>query len=197
MTVMNPESEFALLVRLRAGDADAFDNVYGEFHGPLFNFLARLTGRRDLAEDLVEETWLRLVARAAMLRDDTRLKPWLYTVARNLYVSYRRSQQVEDTHASSLIGLWPCGSVEPSPFEAAAATETGRRVEAALAALPVDSREALLLAVEGMSPSEAAEVCGISSVAMRKRLSRARAMLIRVLAEHEERALIVLKEVRA
>lgn len=192
---MDRESELALVARLRAGDPDAFDAVYDCFHTRLFNFLARLSRRREVAEDLLEETWLRLVGRATQLRPDTRLGPWLFTVARNLHVSYCRSRLLEDSHAAGLIGLWPSGSPQPSPFEVAAAGETGRRIEAALGALPVSFREALLLVVvEGLKPAEAAEICGISPEAMRQRLSRARAALAQTL-KADEPALAVLKEV--
>src|SRR5215208_3438959 len=154
MTCVDREFELALVARLRDGDTSAFDAVHEQYNRPLFNFLARLSRRRDVAEDLVEETWLRLVSRAPALRSDTSLGPWLFTVARNLYVSYRRSRLVEDSHASGFIGLWPCGVPGRSPFEMAAATETERRIESALAALPVTYREAVLLAVEGLSSAE-------------------------------------------
>lgn len=195
MTCMDREFELALVARLRAGDPDAFDAVHDCFNTRLFNFLARLSRRREVAEDLLEETWLRLVSRATQLRPDTRLGPWLFTVARNLYVSYRRSRLLEDSHAAGLIGLWPSGSPLPSPFEVAAAGETGRRIEAALGALPVASREVLLLVVvEGLKPAEAAEICGVSSEAMRQRLTRARAALAQSL-KADQPALAVLKEV--
>jgi RNA polymerase sigma-70 factor (ECF subfamily) len=192
---MDRESELALVVRLRAGDAAAFDVVHERFNTPLFNFLARLSRRRDVAEDLLEETWLRLVHRSAALRVDTRLGPWLFTVARNLYVSYRRSRLVEDSHAGGLIGLWPFGSPQPSPFEITAASEDGRRLEAALGTLPVAYREALLLVgVEGMRPAEAAAVCGITSEAMRQRLSRARALMAERLDDERAPRLAALRE---
>jgi RNA polymerase sigma factor (sigma-70 family) len=195
MTCMNRECELALVARLRAGDTAAFDVVYDTFHRPLFSFLARLSRRRDVAEDLLEETWMRLIARAPALRADTRLGPWLFTVARNLHMSYRRSRLLEDSHASGLIGLWPFGSPRPSPFDTTAATETQRRLEAALGALPVVYREALLLVgVEGMRPAEAAHVCGITPEAMRQRLSRARALLARRLDDLEETTLATLRE---
>ena len=195
MTGMDREFELALVARLRAGDPDAFDAVHDCFNTRLFNFLARLSRRREVAEDLLEETWLRLVSRATQLRPDTRLGPWLFTVARNLYVSYRRTRLLEDSHAAGLIGLWPSGSPLPSPFEVAAAGETGRRIEAALGALPVASREVLLLVVvEGLKPAEAAEICGVSSEAMRQRLTRARAALAQSL-KADQPALAVLKEV--
>ena len=73
---------------------------------------------------------------------------------------------------------WQHAAPGPSPFEEAAASESERRIEAALAELPLHYREVLLLVgVEGLELSEAAAVCGISNVALRQRLSRARAML--------------------
>jgi RNA polymerase sigma-70 factor (ECF subfamily) len=177
---MDRDSELALVDRLRAGDPGAFDIVHAAFHTRLVTFLARLSRRRDFAEDLVEETWLRLVSQASRLRPDTRLGPWLYTVARNLHVSYCRSRLLEESHLADLFGLWPGGTPRSSPFEETAATEFERRLECALAALPASSREVLLLvAVEGLRPAEAAEVCGITPEALRQRLSRARALLAR------------------
>jgi RNA polymerase sigma factor (sigma-70 family) len=197
MTCMDRESELALVARLRAGDSAAFDTVHEALNTRLFNFLARLSQRRDVAEDLLEETWLRLVARAPALRPDTRLAPWLFTVARNLYASYCRARLVESSHASSLIGLWPLAVTRSSPFEALAASETQGRIEAALATLPIAYREALLLvATEGLSPAEASDVCGISPEAMRQRLSRARAALVRRLEAAHGPAIAVLRQAK-
>lgn len=197
MDDMEREWELALVARLRAGDADAFDLVHAQFNTRVFNFLARLSRRRDVAEDLLEETWLRLVARAPALHAETRLGPWLFTVARHLYISYRRSRVIEDSHAVGLMGLWPDGSAVPSPFDVAVEHEAGRRIDAAIGALPVIYREALLLVgVEQLRPAEAAAICGISPEAMRQRLSRARAALAEALAS-DERALATLREVHS
>lgn len=192
---MDRESELALVRRLRAGDREAFDAVHAALISRLFNFLARLSRRRDLAEDLLEETWLRLVGRAATLHPDTHLAAWLFTVARNLYSSHCRARLVEHTHAASLMGLWPSPAPGPSPYESIAATETGRRLEAALATLPVSYREALLLvAMEGLSPAQAAGVCGITPEAMRQRLGRARALLSQRFEAAERLPLRALRE---
>ena len=192
---MDQYSDASLIARLQAGDASAFDEVHEVLNARLFSFLLRLSRRHDVAEDLLEETWLRLVKHAKRLRPDTRLAPWLFTVARNLYVSYQRSRMVEDSHAASLIGLWPSGSSRPSPFEETAHNETERRIEAALAALPASYREVLLLvSVEGFRPVDAAEVCGISPEAFRQRLSRARALLTRRLNAPAETSTAALRE---
>jgi len=189
------ETELDLVARLRAGDRDAFDVVHGEFNARLFNFLARLSRRREVAEDLLEETWLRVVNRAPGLRPDTRLGPFLFTVARNLYISYCRSRSLEDSLGIDMIGLWPLGTPRPSPFDATVANETGQHLDAALAALPALYREALLLvAFDDMRPTEAALVCGITPEAMRQRLSRARAMLTKKIEELHTSHLTALKE---
>jgi RNA polymerase sigma-70 factor (ECF subfamily) len=193
---MDQVSDSELVARLQAGDPSAFDEVHAAHHARLFNFLLRLSRRREVAEDLLEETWLRLVTHAKRLRPDTRLAPWLFTVARNLHASYQRSRCLEESHASSLMGLWPCGVARPSPFEETAANEIERRIEIALAALPASYREVLLLvAVEGFRPMDAAEVCGISPEALRQRLSRARALLVQRLEPPAAIKPVLLKEV--
>jgi RNA polymerase sigma-70 factor (ECF subfamily) len=196
MTGMERELELDLVRRMRDGDAAAFDAIHAEFNARLFNFLARLSRRRDVAEDLLDETWLRFVDRAHRLKPDTRLGPFLFTVARNLYISYCRSRLLEDAQTADAIGLWPLGTPRPSPFDATVANETGRRIDEAIAALPAAHREALLLvAVEGMKPGEAADVCGITPEAMRQRLSRARAAIARHLHDADNTVLVNLKAV--
>jgi RNA polymerase sigma factor (sigma-70 family) len=181
-TCMDPETEPELVQRLRAGEPAAFDAIYAALNIRLLTFLVRLSRDRTVAEDLLEETWLRLVTHASRLRPDTQLLPWLFTVARNLHVSYCRSRMIEDTHAASLIGLWPFGSPRASPFEETAGNELERRLEAAIAALPERLREAVLLvAIEGIQPKEAAAICGITPEAMRQRVSRGRAALAEAL----------------
>jgi RNA polymerase sigma-70 factor (ECF subfamily) len=174
----------------------AFDDVHRQFHGRLYGFLARLARSRDVAEDLLEETWLRLVAHARQLSPDTQLGPWLFTVARNLHVSYRRSRALEMGHLDDVLGLWPAGVSGPSPFEATAANEMERKLEAALASLPATYREVLLLVgVEGLQPIEAAAVCGISPESLRQRLHRARSLLSRRMERANEIRLPAASEV--
>jgi RNA polymerase sigma-70 factor (ECF subfamily) len=177
------ETELTLVERLRQGDTNAFDAVYEAFNTRLFTFLLRLCRQRDVAEDLLEEAWFRLVKHAPRLRADTRLGPWLFTVARNLHVSYIRSRLLEES-AASLIALWPFSLERCSPFEAAAASELERRIEQGLAALPAASREVLLLVgVAGLDHADAADVCGITPEALRQRLHRARETLSKALEQ--------------
>jgi RNA polymerase sigma-70 factor (ECF subfamily) len=180
MTEMGDEP--ALVAGLQRGDAAAFDRVYELYRPRLFAFLMRLSRRRTVAEDLLDETWLRLVAHAGSLRADTRLAAWLFTVARNLYWTHRRSRLLEEAAATELVTLWPAREIWPSPFDVASAGELERRVERALATLPPQHREVLLLVgYEGLTPTEAAAVCLVTPEALRQRLARARAALAEAL----------------
>ena len=181
---MVADDERVLVARLRAGDTGAFDEVYDAYRARVFAFLLRMTRSRTLAEDLLDETWLRLVRHSTRLVPDTRLGPWLFTVARHLYWSHRRDALVEESSIAELLTLWPSLAPWPSPFDLAAADELERRVERALATLSPQYREVLLLVGhEGLTPTDASVVCGISPEALRQRLSRARAALAERLRE--------------
>jgi len=170
---------------LARGETRAFDTVYAKLRAPLYAFLVRLSGRTELAEDLLQETWLRLARCAHQLPMETELRPWLFTVARNLYRSHRRWLLL-DTDRLKRLGWLPQDSL-PSPFEALAASATERRLEGALLGLSVDHREVLLLcSVSGFEPVEAADILGISAVSARQRLARARAKLRQVLEPCEK-----------
>jgi len=171
------ELEVELVSRLRAGDSTAFDEIYTVFNCRLLNFLARMARNRFVAEDLLEETWLRLVSAGEDLRADTRLGPWLFTVARNLYVSYCRSRVRETAYTDDLVFLWPC-EMPKTPFDVASLSEFEEKLDAAIADLPPMYREVILLVgVEQLRPVDAAEVCGISPESLRQRLKRARDLL--------------------
>ena len=104
---MGVDDEAELVARLRSGDAEAFDAIYDEYRPRIFGFLLRLSRRRTVAEDLLDETFLRLVRHAPALRTDTNLGAWLFTVARNLYWSYRRASALEDDVEPLTLSLWP------------------------------------------------------------------------------------------
>jgi RNA polymerase sigma-70 factor (ECF subfamily) len=175
---MEREVEIRLVNRLKCGDPAAFETVYEALRPRLFSFLIRLCRRTDVAEDLLEETWLRLATHANALTMDTRLAAWLFTVARNLHVSWRRRQAIDSQRISELTPCWPEPETGETPYEAAARNETERRLETALARLPVSDREVLLLvSVEGFSHSEAALLLELTPESWRKRLQRARERL--------------------
>jgi RNA polymerase sigma factor (sigma-70 family) len=172
------ETELQLVARLKTCDPAAFEAVYEEFRPRLFSFLVRLSRRRDVAEDLLEETWLRLVRHCRDLTEDSCLAAWLFTVARHLYASWCRRLAVDDERFIDLTPSWPLAAPGETPFETAARSESERRVEVALARLPLRYRETLLMvAVQGLSPTEVASCLRLRPETLRKRLQRAREKL--------------------
>lgn len=185
---MEREEELRWVARLRDGKPEAFDAVYRQYRPRIFGFLARLCGQRPLAEDLLQETFLRLARFAPRLREDTRLDVFLFTVARNVYRSHQRWAFV-DMDRTLTLGQWALSEpAEPSPFDMRSATELQRQLDQALRKLSVTYREALLLvAVQRMDTADAAQVLGISVEALRQRLSRGRKLLAAALEEEQPR----------
>jgi len=178
-----------IVLGLRRGEAAAFDAAYAKYRARIYAFLLRLAGRRDVAEDLLQETWLKLARSAARLDEETDLAAWLFTVARNEAVSHRRWSLLD----LSRIVVWgdeaAATAATPAPDERTDASRRVERLEAALARLTTAHREVLLLiAVEGFAHDEAAAILGLRRDALRQRLSRARKELASALEERHGHA---------
>jgi RNA polymerase sigma-70 factor, ECF subfamily len=151
-------SDEELMVRVQAGDRDAYGQLFSRWREPLFRFLLRRTGGRAAAEDAFSETWLRVYRSRASWDPARRFRPWLYAIAANAG---------RDTHRPEpeLFDLEPVGD-EPSDLR--------DQVVAALAQLDADERRLLLLAAEGFDGPEIAAMLDIGAGAVRMRLHRAR-----------------------
>jgi len=179
---LSPEADW--VAGLRRGEPGAFDAVFAAYRRRIYGYLVRMTRRRDVAEDLLQETFLRLAQHAKRLAGDTKLGAWLFTVAHRLVQSWSRAQAVRAALAGDLPAHEPAGS-ERSPLEALADTQTQLALERAFAALAPAYREvALLVGIEGLQPVEVAEILGIRPDAVRQRLARARAQLAEHLGDH-------------
>ncbi|MBI5533945.1 MAG: sigma-70 family RNA polymerase sigma factor [Deltaproteobacteria bacterium] len=166
-----------LIGGLKRGEAAAFDRAYEQYRSRLYGYLARMARRRELAEDLLQETWLRLAQHASQLDDDTDLGAWLFTVARNLFLSHVRSAMTGADRLHTM-SFWESQATYTTPFDLTSANETQQRLELALLELPIDYREVLVLVViEHLEPIAVARILGIRPEAVRKRLERARTML--------------------
>ncbi len=176
----------AFCLGLKRGDAAVFDAVYAHYRPRLFTFLARLTGRREIAEELLQETWLRLAKNALTLAEGTDVGAWLFTVATNAARSHRRWQLLDIERVKDV--LFPSSSERPSPFETVSSLQTHRQLERTLQRLSQSDREVLLLVgVEGLEPQQAAAVLGLKPEALRQRLARARGRLLALMNEADQR----------
>ena len=166
-----------LIDRLRAGEPDAFERVYEAEKASVYGFLLRLCRDAHVAADLFQNVWLKLARHAPRLREDSNLRAWLLTVARREYISFRRAQAL-DISRVLLLDLDDQGATASGPdADLALADALGRIADG--------DRELLLLAASGLEPEAIAEALGVSGVALRQRLSRARRRLAVALSEGE------------
>ena len=178
--------EQAWIDGLRRGEPASFDAVFAAYRGRVFGYLARMTGRRDFAEDLTQEVFLRLARAARALRPDTKLRGWLFTVAHNVLVSHARAAKATAALATEL-AEHPIATGR-TPYEALADSLAQLKVEHALAALPAGYREVVLLvAIEGLPAADVGAALSLSPEAVRQRLSRARAILAQALGDEGRR----------
>jgi len=179
---VSDESDFRAVQR---GEEEAFVRLYDRYRPRLYSFIVRMCGRPSVAEELVQETFIRLADHAATLREDTHVRGWLFHVARNLVRSHARSALVDALGLAELAS-WVRATEAPSEHEAHVAERIASRsvLDRALLRLGEDERAALWLAeVEGYSSAELAEEFGISEIAVRQRVSRARKRLSELVVE--------------
>jgi RNA polymerase sigma-70 factor (ECF subfamily) len=169
---------------MHAGHADRDAIVRAAFeahHTELFTFLLRSTRDAAAAEDLLQDTFLRLTREIDAGRTPEQLRAWLYRVAANLAISrVRRARTALNWLRQQQAG--PLTDHVRSPEASVIDHERSAEIEAALATLDPDARTAMLLSADGFSGMEIAATIGRSHAATRTMLSRAR---LRVRAELE------------
>ena len=184
-TVTTLDEVTAAVPAARAVDDDRFVAEAFEAHRTeLFRFLRRATNDAAAAEDLLQETFLRLTREARAGRRPDHLRGWLYQVAANLAISRGRRASVA---LRWLRGLGSGGAASPfNPPEAGfIAQDRASSIERGLLELGSDARTALLMAGQGFSGSEIAVAIGRSEGATRTLMSRSRVRLRGILESAE------------
>ena len=160
-----------LMARVRAGDAQAFTELYERHGRPVLTFLARLTADYALAEDLLQETFVRLYRARAEYEATGHFRAFLFTIARRLVIDWRRGRKL--VWADEPAALENMEGVDRAEHRAEA-RELAVRLEAAIQHLPVSQREIVLLSrYAGLSTEEIARVTGSTPGAVRVGLHRA------------------------
>lgn len=176
------ETETAKIARgLRERDMQLVADLVERCQHRLVRYLLYLTGRREYAEDLAQETWVRVLQRGSQYNGRQRFDPWLFAIARNLAIDYLRKKR-KGVQTASLPNdrdeILLVSSSGPSPFEAAARSEDAIRLAGQLQILSPLYREALLLRFqEDLSLPEIAEVLGAPVTTVTSRIYRGLAAL--------------------
>ena len=176
------ETETSKIARgLRERNIELLADLVERSQRRLVRYLLYLTGRRDYAEDLAQETWIRVLQRGSQYNGRQRFDLWLFAIARNLAIDHLRKER-KAVQAASLPDdrdeILLVSSSGPSPFEAAARSEDAKHLAAQLQILSPLYREALLLRFqEDLSLAEIAQVLGAPMTTVTSRIYRGLAAL--------------------
>lgn len=171
--------------RFAAGDLTAFAEVYAAALPRVIRTLTRLTGQRAAAEDLAQETMLRIYRARATWRPGARVLPWANAIARRLFIDRVRHHRRERRAHDALAHRAPLWTNEGRADVHLATRRKAVALAASFERLPARHREVLqLICLDGKSLTEVSAELGETQVALRVRVHRARSALTAALAAH-------------
>ncbi len=184
----NPH-DTALMLRFQTeGDYGAFEELFHRHRDGLIGFLRRLSGSQAVAEDISQQSWLKLIELArggGYVSTGAAFRTFLFTVARNHYFDeYHRKHEIVRTESLEARSEWAGEIVDPAhgPSQRASVAEVRGRLEAALSTLPAEQREVVALWSTGLDLKTVAEITGSPwhTVVSRKKyaIGKLRAVLV-------------------
>lgn len=188
----HPEDDEALLPRLAAGDRAALDRLYDRYAGPTYALLLRIVADRQLAEDLLQEVFVRVWQRAGSYQAERgRVLTWVLSIAHNLAIDEvrrqrRRPQEAEErTDASVTDLLAAVPTAEPGPEQVVWEQQRRAQINEAMRQLPEAQRVLIELAYfEGYTQSQLAARLGEPLGTIKTRLRLGVQKLRGILGEH-------------
>lgn len=160
-----------LAVRCQLGEPAAFERLVERFHEPLWRYVRGATGDPEVAEEVLQEGWLRVLRGIGRLRDPARLTPWIFSIVRRSFVD-----RLRERYAAA--GVEPLDEEPAAPADEALSREDFERLHAALEVLPAPDRETTsLFYLHELDLREVAEVLGVPEGTVKSRLHRARRLL--------------------
>lgn len=160
------------------GDRGAVDTLLAQYEPRIYRFGLRLCASEDAAREVLQETLLSAFRNLASFRGDAQLSTWLFQIARSFCTKQLRRRDGEPVAHEPLDAAAAVEASQSRSDEQVHARMVGEVIQAAIASLPTDAREALVLRdVEGLDTREAADVVGVDEAAFKSRLHRARLQL--------------------
>lgn len=181
------------VARLRRGDPSAFEELLSQYQHRLYRYLVRVAQDPALADDLFQQTWLRVIEKIQQYDERRNFEAWLFSVARNLTIDYFRRYRPEsldeplsgENSAETRESVLP--SKGPSVLEQLLAREKSEQLAAAIGTLPWNYREVLTLRFEEeMKLEEIAEAMDVPLSTAKTRLRRGLEQLRNVLIARAE-----------
>jgi len=182
------KADAELARHLLAGSMEAFEQFVAAYYNKLFRYSYAMCGQREDAEEIAQETLMKVFENLHQLHEPERLKPWVFRIAKNACLMKRRKSVFAPKAEVSLDQLIPTRSGDGAKLEIAdwsglpdhlaMDAELRERLRTSVHALPEMYRAVFLLRdVEGLSTEEAAEVLEVSTDVIKQRLHRARLIL--------------------
>jgi RNA polymerase sigma-70 factor (ECF subfamily) len=161
-----------LLMRaVQGGDLDALGELFERHHRPVFHFLSRTTGDAAVAEDLVQDVFVRILKYRHTYDADSRFETWLFRIARNARADHFRKRTPAADPMDDAMEV-PAG--DPGPAQQLERQVDARQLERALREMPDEPRDLLVLArYHGLPYDQIAETLGIETGAVKVRVHRA------------------------
>lgn len=174
------QESLAIAARLKHQEAGLLDELIVRYQHRLLRYLLFLTSSRELAEDLFQEVWMRVLVRGDQFNGKSRFDTWLFTIARNLVIDYRRKRTLasldelfEGSSEDDRPMAFEITDNQPSPFDRCSSLEDKERVAEVLLELDTLYREVLVLRFhEDMSLQEIAAVTRAPLSTVKSRLYR-------------------------
>jgi RNA polymerase sigma factor (sigma-70 family) len=166
-------SDHELMIAVRSGEIRRLGDLFERYHRPLYGFFVRLTNQPSVGEDLVQIVFYRILKYRHTYRDEGKFSAWIYHLARKVAADHFRK------HAATPIPTDPADMLEQAdagaqPSEQAAAAEDVVLLRAALARLPLEHREVLVLSrLQHLEHKEIARLLDCSVGAVKVRAHRA------------------------
>lgn len=192
---MQREEEIDLARRLAAGDPEAFDRFVEHFRGKIFHYSWLMCGHREDAEEVAQDTLLKVFESFDQLREPERIRPWVFRIAKNACLMKRRRSVFAPARELSLDELMPARDGEGEgqlqiadwsrlPESEALASEMRAALDKAIASLPDIYRSVILLRdIEELSTEETAQILDVTEQTVKMRLHRARLAVRQILDE--------------
>lgn len=187
-----PLSDLSLVERCRANDDAAFSEVVARYKAKIYNYVYRMTGSADDAEDLTQEVFIRLYTSIDSFRGQSSLNTWLFRIAGNLCIDrFRRvknrvpAYSLDEPVGEGDVQTQEVADETYAPHRLLQNAEMAEQIQAALSKLPEKLRAPLLLHdIEGLPYEEIAQIAGCPLGTVKSRLFNARMQLRRHLASY-------------